>query len=1022
MKIKLPKINKIELDKVINYTSLKKLSFAGAMNIECFDCGDCDVCWECDYDCNYDCDYDCDYNPYDYDCVDDCVCDCDCDCVCDCDFDPWGFGYIPKIPAKKPSASKEEIHIIGVRFVTQTRGCYYYRCKKPEYKIGDTLSVPTQYGNKESRVVFVRTYKDINEYSKDITYALDSLKWAPEKKTLSPEEIKKAEQERIAKEKAKKERIERERAEKLRKEEEERQREEERRRQEEARRKEAERKKRIQEEKEKIQNYLKEYTQGLKKDDYSDVNWNKLNNLICSYIQKLNIETYLNYKEEYAILMFTIKQIKTLEQEEQFKKNIKIGIISFATLIFVIVMLLLTINVFIPNARYSTAMEYIENGQYEKAEEILNELDDFKDSKKQIKLISIRESFDSRNYSQAIEKFKKMNGKIEFIYDYRGGTKSNKTTSFCGENVYSCEKQGYKFNKYVVTNCDIDTSNMTLYIHAEATYYLIPYNIKYHLDGGNNSSNNPEQYTVESNDIVLKAATKDGYDFIGWSTSLTSKPKLDVCINTNSGGDLEFYANWKAKKYTIKFDSNGGNYVDDLEVVFGSSYLLPNVTKQGYVFKGWYNGNELVSNDIWNYTSDLNLKAKWTLNEYSITYYLNGGTTNNPTSYNIFTDSFKLEPPTKTGYKFIGWSDSQYGEKKLDVTINKGNVGNIVFYAHWEITVYNITYYLDGGSNGNNPNVYTVEQKIVLDDATKKGYSFDGWYADSNFKQRVTQISKGSVENIKLYAKFNVNSYNVKVIDSVFEVTFMMNDGTQNIYSKQYVTKTLGLQYPELPLRSGYCFKGWYLEKECINVYDFSCTIDCNKTLYAGWHIANQYNDVIKDGRDLQIYIQYTYASMARDGINYIFSCLNSGSIKIVFENDGSSDREIIISNLSTNKTLYNSSINWHDGVQSVNAIVNAGDVIRIYSFATSSLSGTTLRVEGITTPIDGGLAYDTSKDINVSYDSNFYIPVRSLEGYIFVGYFDANGVQYTDEDGNSLDVYKEEQDVILYEKWEKLS
>ena len=140
----------------------------------------------------------------------------------------------------------DEIHIIGVRFVTQTRGCYYYRCKKPEYKIGDTLSVPTQYGSNEARVVFVRTYKDKNEYSKDVPYAIDSLKWAPEKKTLSQEELKKIEQERLAKEKAEKERLERERQERIRKEE--------------------ENKKRILEEKTKIRNELISLKNKYKKD------------------------------------------------------------------------------------------------------------------------------------------------------------------------------------------------------------------------------------------------------------------------------------------------------------------------------------------------------------------------------------------------------------------------------------------------------------------------------------------------------------------------------------------------------------------------------------------------------------------------------------------------------------------------------------------------------------------------------------------------------------------------------------
>ena len=111
--------------------------------------------------------------------------------------------------------------------------------------------------------------------------------------------------------------------------EEERQREEERRRQEEAKRRETEHKKRVQEEKEKIQNELKRYTKSIKKDDYSDANWNKLNNLINAYIYKLNtLDSYLFYKEDYELLMSSIRKIKTLKQEEQLRKNIKVVLIN----------------------------------------------------------------------------------------------------------------------------------------------------------------------------------------------------------------------------------------------------------------------------------------------------------------------------------------------------------------------------------------------------------------------------------------------------------------------------------------------------------------------------------------------------------------------------------------------------------------------------------------------------------------------------------------------------------------------
>ncbi|MBD5514777.1 MAG: hypothetical protein HDR06_09005 [Lachnospiraceae bacterium] len=69
---------------------------------------------------------------------------------------------------------------------------------------------------------------------------------------------------------------------------------------------------------------------------------------------------------------------------------------------------------------------------------------------------------------------------------------------------------------------------------------------------------------------------------------------------------------------------------------------------------------------------------------------------------------------------------------------------------------YTITYVLNGGTNsGSNPSTYTSEtDTIILRSATREGYQFEGWYKDSAYTIRVTQIVKGSTGNITLYAKW----------------------------------------------------------------------------------------------------------------------------------------------------------------------------------------------------------------------------------------------------------------------------
>ena len=78
------------------------------------------------------------------------------------------------------------------------------------------------------------------------------------------------------------------------------------------------------------------------------------------------------------------------------------------------------------------------------------------------------------------------------------------------------------------------------------------------------------------------------------------------------------------------------------------------------------------------------LTAQWTVNQYTITYDLAGGTVEgNPNTYTIETVAFTLKNPTKSGYTFTGWSGTGLdGENNMTVTIPTGSTGNRTYKAH----------------------------------------------------------------------------------------------------------------------------------------------------------------------------------------------------------------------------------------------------------------------------------------------------------------------------------------------------
>lgn len=163
---------------------------------------------------------------------------------------------------------------------------------------------------------------------------------------------------------------------------------------------------------------------------------------------------------------------------------------------------------------------------------------------------------------------------------------------------------------------------------------------------------------------------------------------------------------------------------------------------------------------------------------YMISFNANGATSGSMKdlqikygqSYNLTKNAYK-----KRGYDFIGWNTESDGSgadengngilyedmAKDPVVAGKEDMGKLlILYAQWEVATYKITYKLDGGVNHEqNPATYTINDEIVLKEPTKEGYTFAGWYTDSKFTEskKISVISKGSVGNKVLYAKWRVS-------------------------------------------------------------------------------------------------------------------------------------------------------------------------------------------------------------------------------------------------------------------------
>lgn len=68
---------------------------------------------------------------------------------------------------------------------------------------------------------------------------------------------------------------------------------------------------------------------------------------------------------------------------------------------------------------------------------------------------------------------------------------------------------------------------------------------------------------------------------------------------------------------------------------------------------------------------------------YTINYYLNGGTADNPITYNVESDGITLTTPTRDNYIFTGWTGTDLQSITKTVIIPHGSTGDRSYTAYW---------------------------------------------------------------------------------------------------------------------------------------------------------------------------------------------------------------------------------------------------------------------------------------------------------------------------------------------------
>jgi uncharacterized repeat protein (TIGR02543 family) len=155
---------------------------------------------------------------------------------------------------------------------------------------------------------------------------------------------------------------------------------------------------------------------------------------------------------------------------------------------------------------------------------------------------------------------------------------------------------------------------------------------------------------------------------------------LSGCGGGNSGGT--------PISYTVTFNAQGGNPVPPAQSVNSGDKAtepVPAPTKEGLTFAGWF--KEAECTNAWVFSSDtvtsnITLYAQWTVNQYTVTFDSQNGSTIPHQTVNFGGKATEPASPVKGGATFVGWFKEPEYINAWDFSSDIVT-GNITLYAKW---------------------------------------------------------------------------------------------------------------------------------------------------------------------------------------------------------------------------------------------------------------------------------------------------------------------------------------------------
>ncbi len=564
------------------------------------------------------------------------------------------------------------------------------------------------------------------------------------------------------------------------------------------------------------------------------------------------------------------------------------------------------------------------------------------------------------------------------------------------------------------------TNNSIVYLYA-VIGENDSYTLKYDANGGSAAPESATKrlangQTYIDMTISSSAPAKDGYRFSGWNTMADG---TGTAYASNSqiqiSKDTTLYAVWtKIQEYPVSYFANTTDIVynipalqikvEDVDLTLSKTTPL----RTGYKFLGWATSEAGATtyaadgNHIYSENSALNLYAKWERESFTVTL-----------------------PTSEAGYIVSDAGQSKtvmYGEGlNFDITINEGYTAkgmvvsaNGIVYGFdcivgntYKYTLKNIT----SNTTVSIADVEKIEFPVTLTNGTgytvssliqsvKYGDSFtfqvtlaDGYETAAAVAYlNGTPITGTRAGNVYTYTLADVKVQ--PVISIVVETrpiyTIVFANG-ESIYEIKNVEDGQKLPAPLTPVREGYVFDGWCIDKNTSEPYNFDNIVSNAFVLYAKWipktydvtwTDISGYTIASSDSRTVEYGGSFTFTVNVDDGFENNFKVYANSELV-----NATAEDEYIVSNITDRVVL---------------TLVSGDKTV----YAITFYGGGNLN-EYITVPVSQIKVYDEASAIASEY------PTRT--GYTFIGWLGSDGNTY-----QPGDMYDNNADLDLTAQWEK--